>query len=83
MGGGYSEESDNKKTAEFYYVYQADGRRLFLAFGGTASVLMACGAAAIAALEEFLINMISKELSRDVKSIFTQKRNTAGKSSCN
>lgn len=56
---------------------------LFLAFGGTASVLMACGAAAIAALEEFLINMTSKELSRDVKSIFTQKRNTAGKSSCN
>lgn len=56
---------------------------LYLAFGGTASVLMACGAAAIAALEEFLINMTSKELSRDVKSIFTQKRNTAGKSSCN
>lgn len=46
---------------------------LYLAFGGTASVLMACGAAAIAAVEEFMINMTSKELSRDIKSIFAKK----------
>lgn len=46
---------------------------IYILFGSVISTCLICSIASISAIEELIINIISQDLNRDVKSLFVKK----------